>query len=219
MKKECDIVQDLLFSYNDGILSDTSKEFVENHVKTCDNCSKKLKEIQEDTIKNNVQKEQIDYLKKIRKKLNKKTICFIIAIILLIALIVINILVFTKYNKIANKIQVYLEDNITQEQMSNIEQIVKKIDSKAKIIYSSKENELEKMKQKFKDNNNLLSGYEGENNIFPASYVIETKINKIDEIEKNLEALSGIKNITTNKEINPYIMYFLSLFTGQDLYN
>ena len=33
MKKECDLVQDLLFSYNDGILSNTSKELVEKHLK------------------------------------------------------------------------------------------------------------------------------------------------------------------------------------------
>ena len=30
MKNECDIVKDLSFSYNDNILSNTSKEFVEN---------------------------------------------------------------------------------------------------------------------------------------------------------------------------------------------
>ena len=38
MKNECDIVQDLLFSYNDGVLSETSKELVEEHLKKCDKC-------------------------------------------------------------------------------------------------------------------------------------------------------------------------------------
>ena len=38
MKNECDIVKDLLFSYKDGVLSDTSKELVENHLKTCESC-------------------------------------------------------------------------------------------------------------------------------------------------------------------------------------
>lgn len=33
MKKECDIVQDLLFSYKDGCLKQGSKEFVEKHLK------------------------------------------------------------------------------------------------------------------------------------------------------------------------------------------
>ena len=40
MKNECDIVQDLLFSYKDGCLKQGSKEFVEKHLKKCDNCSK-----------------------------------------------------------------------------------------------------------------------------------------------------------------------------------
>ena len=45
MNNECDIVKDLLFSYDEGILSNTSKEFVENHLKNCDNCKKILAEI------------------------------------------------------------------------------------------------------------------------------------------------------------------------------
>ena len=33
MKNECDVVRDLLFSYIDGVLSQTSKELVEEHLK------------------------------------------------------------------------------------------------------------------------------------------------------------------------------------------
>ena len=40
MKNECDIVQDLLFSYKDGCLKQGSKEFVEKHLKKCDECAK-----------------------------------------------------------------------------------------------------------------------------------------------------------------------------------
>ena len=45
MKNECDIVEDLLFSYNDDILTNASKEFVEEHLKKCDKCKKVLEEI------------------------------------------------------------------------------------------------------------------------------------------------------------------------------
>ena len=45
MKNECDIVKDLLNSYDEGILSETSKKFVENHLATCENCKQILKEI------------------------------------------------------------------------------------------------------------------------------------------------------------------------------
>ncbi len=219
MKKECDLVQDLLFSYNDGILSNTSKELVEKHLKNCDICLNKLKEIRNEDVKlDESQDKQVDYLKKIRKKLNKRKIYFIISITLLVILIVINILVFAKYNNVANKVEVYLEDDITSNQLSKIEEVVLQEDNEAKITYNSKEDELEEMKKIFQDNGELLSGYEGENNIFPASYLIETSVDKVEKIEKKLENLEGVKNIITNKEINPYVMYFLPLFTGENLY-
>ena len=219
MKKECDLVQDLLFSYNDGILSNTSKELVEKHLKNCDICLNKLKEIRNEDVKlDESQDKQVDYLKKIRKKLNKRKIYFIISITLLVILIVINILVFAKYNNVANKVEVYLEDDITSNQLSKIEEVVLQEDNEAKITYNSKEDELEEMKKIFQDNGELLSGYEGENNIFPASYFIETSVDKVEKIEKKLENLEGVKNIITNKEINPYVMYFLPLFTGENLY-
>ena len=219
MKKECDLVQDLLFSYNDGILSNTSKELVEKHLKNCDIFLNKLKEIRNEDVKlDESQDKQVDYLKKIRKKLNKRKIYFIISITLLVILIVINILVFAKYNNVANKVEVYLEDDITSNQLSKIEEVVLQEDNEAKITYNSKEDELEEMKKIFQDNGELLSGYEGENNIFPASYLIETSVDKVEKIEKKLENLEGVKNIITNKEINPYVMYFLPLFTGENLY-
>lgn len=219
MKKECDLVQDLLFSYNDGILSNTSKELVEKHLKNCDICLNKLKEIRNEDVKlDESQDKQVDYLKKIRKKLNKRKIYFIISITLLVILIVINILVFAKYNNVANKVEVYLEDDITSNQLSKIEEVVLQEDNEAKITYNSKEDELEEMKKIFQDNGELLSGYEGENNIFPASYFIETSVDKVEKIEKKLETLEGVKKIVTNKEINPYVMYFLPLFTGKNLY-
>ena len=49
MKNECDIVKDLLFSYNDGVLSEASKNFVEKHLKTCESCNNVLKEIRQES--------------------------------------------------------------------------------------------------------------------------------------------------------------------------
>ena len=63
MKNECDIVKDLSFSYNDNILSNTSKEFVENHLKECDECQRFLKEIREDCTKK-TQKKKNYFLQK-----------------------------------------------------------------------------------------------------------------------------------------------------------
>ena len=51
MKKECEIVQDLLFGYNDETLRKSSKELVEKHLANCEECQDALKDIQEDTPK------------------------------------------------------------------------------------------------------------------------------------------------------------------------
>lgn len=86
MNNECDIVKDLLFSYDEGILSNTSKEFVENHLKNCDNCKKILDEIKKQNNINDSLNE-IDFLKKIKHKINKKNILLAITSIFLIIII------------------------------------------------------------------------------------------------------------------------------------
>ena len=88
-KKECEIVQDLLVNYADGILNPESKKLVEEHLTECESCQTELKHIKED-IKGNDNKEQIelDYLRKIRIKTKIKSILIAIGIILLIAFII-----------------------------------------------------------------------------------------------------------------------------------
>ena len=76
----CEVVQDLLPSYVDGLTSDVSNQAVEQHLKTCESCRKLYREMQEPMNGENVsdinegQKadsknlSEIDYLKKIRSK-------------------------------------------------------------------------------------------------------------------------------------------------------
>ena len=40
MKKECEMINDLLPLYIDGVCSEESKKLVEEHMKTCDSCRK-----------------------------------------------------------------------------------------------------------------------------------------------------------------------------------
>ncbi len=89
MKKECEIVQDLLFSYYDGILSNSSKELVEEHLKTCENCKKALANVENDKLEKN-EKEEIDYLKKVHKKMNRKTKIIIVISSILLLLVIFN---------------------------------------------------------------------------------------------------------------------------------
>ena len=96
MNNECDIVKDLLFSYDEGILSNASNEFVENHLKNCDNCKKILNEIKKQN-NDNYNLKEIDFLKKIKKKMNKRNILLAITSMFLIIIIVIVLIYLASY--------------------------------------------------------------------------------------------------------------------------
>ena len=97
MKNECYIVKDLLNSYDDGTLSETSKKFVENHLTGCENCKQILNEIKKQN--NDASIQEIDYLKKIRKKLSIKNFITIVLSIIILLLILLDVLLFYNYYK------------------------------------------------------------------------------------------------------------------------
>ena len=145
MKNECDIVQDLLFSYNDGVLSETSTELVEEHLKKCDKCKKNLEEIKQESVKKNQVKE-IDFFKKIKKNINKKNIIILVFFIILTIVILFNVQVYNNYNEIASTMEIYLKDDITDQQIENIKnKIIEKSDN-IELEYVSKESALERLK-------------------------------------------------------------------------
>ena len=203
MKNECDIVQDLLFGYNDKTLQNTSKEFVENHLKECNECKEVLKQIQNDTEPQE-EIEEINYFKKVRSKINRKNIFLIIALVLLAFVILFNILVFVNYNNKASEMKIVLKDNVTQEQLNDIEQIIKSNFKDVEIKYSSKEDELQKYKEKFK---NFVAGYDENNNPFSDMYYIKANINDIEKIDKLLQNGDYIKQVGTYTTANPYLLF------------
>ena len=70
MKITCDVIQDLMPSYIDGILSEDSKALVEEHMGTCQECRKMLEIMKEEQGKEqNQMRSSAATLKKIRKKL------------------------------------------------------------------------------------------------------------------------------------------------------
>ena len=203
MKNECEIVQDLLFGYNDKTLQNTSKEFVENHLKKCNECKEILKQIQNDT-ETEEEIEKINYFKKVRSKINRKNIFLIIALVLLAFVILFNILVFVNYNNKASEMKIVLKDNVTQEQLNDIDQIIKSNFKDVEIKYSSKEDELQKYKEKFK---NFVAGYDENNNPFSDMYYIRANINDIEKIDKLLQNVDYIKKLGTYTTANPYLLF------------
>lgn len=210
MKNECDIVKDLLFSYNDGILSDTSKELVENHLKKCEKCKIFLEEIKQENHKKNEIKE-IDFLKNIKKKINKKNIILSVIFIILIIVVLFNIQVYNNYNQIASTMEVYLKDDITDEQTENIKnKLIEKGDN-IELEYISKEKALENFKNNLGKKNSLLNDYNSQNSPIPASIEIKTD-SKIELMVQAIQDMPGIAHITTHINTNPYELYLQKLY-------
>lgn len=112
-KSECEIVEDLLLSYVDDVLNPESKKLVDKHLIECKKCQEKLREIkldgEEDQEK---QKDQIDYLKKVRRR---NTIKSFFLSILMVGLILGGVLIgiycykFSVLSGVANKIEKQFE--------------------------------------------------------------------------------------------------------------
>ncbi len=206
MKNECDIVEDLLFSYNDGILSNTSKELVEEHLKKCEKCKKILEEIKQENDEKNQVKE-IDLFKNIKKSINKKNIIILVFFIILIIVILFNIQVYNNYNEVTSSMEIYLKDDITDQQIENIKnKIIEKSDN-IEMEYISKEKALGRFKNNFGENENLLNSYDNQSNPIPASIEIKTDT-KIQTIAESIQDMPGIVHITTHINSNPYELFY-----------
>lgn len=208
MKKECEIVQDLLFGYQDGTLHKASEELVEKHLKECEECKKVFAEMIKDKEDKSKQKQEIDYLKNVKRKMSKKNKLIVIIGIFLFIIILFNIGIFAYYYHEAGKVEIYLDDDITEEQLDEIRNTILGIDNNAKFEYYSKEDALNQMKEKFKDNGDLLSGYDGENNPMNAYIIVDTNMETVKEIVNLEESLQGIKKIINVLDTNPYLFIF-----------
>ena len=213
MKKECEIVQDLIFGYCDGTLNPASKELVEKHLVKCEECKKVYEEIKKDKKMDDDDKIEIDYLKRVNKKLKRKKIIIVISSIFIILLVILHIIAFISYYHDQTTIEIFMSKDISEEQMTNIQNQIKNQTENVEITYVSPEEQLEKMKQRFKDNQELLVGYEGENNIFSPSFIIKTKtIQDMEKIEESLETVEGIKKISSTSS-NLYESLIMNVFT------
>ena len=214
MKKECEIVQDLIFGYCDGTLNSASKELVEKHLVKCEECKKVYEEIKKDKKIDDVDdKIEIDYLKRVNKKLKRKKFLIIISSICIVLLVVLHIIAFICYYHDHTTIEIFMNKDISEDQMTNIQNQIENQSEDVEITYVSPEEQLEKMKQRFKDNQDLLAGYNAENNIFTPSFIIKTKtIQDMEKIEESLETVEGIKKISSTSS-NLYESLIMNIFT------
>ena len=88
-KIPCELIQDLIPLYVDGLTSDVTSSYMQEHFLTCAACQKKYEMMtqaiaaNEDEVKIKEQKE-IDYLKKVKKSSRKKLLIGFISAVLII---------------------------------------------------------------------------------------------------------------------------------------
>lgn len=94
--KNCDIVKDILPLYVDGVVSEETKELVEEHLRVCENCKKELEDLTQMLPKLKVDvEEEVEVFKKVKSQINrKKYIAASISIALTLMVVVIGYMIY-----------------------------------------------------------------------------------------------------------------------------
>lgn len=208
MSKDCDIVKDLIIGYKENSIRDNSISFVEEHLKSCEECRDYLKMVEDDIEDEKNKRENdknIDFFKSINNVINKNKKFVKVLSVLLMIVIIFNIVVYINYKIFMNEVgmEIFLERDITFEEKEKIIKFIKEFEIDS-YEFNSKEDALNEMKEKMGENSNLLENYTGENNIFPESYIVKGSREVIENISKGLDNYEGIKRIISNTNYNPY---------------
>ena len=99
--------------------------------------------------------------------------------------------------------EIFIKNDATQEQIDELGEKIRAIDGVGTVEFRSKEQNLEQMKERFGDKQDLLDGYEGENNIFSASYVVTlTDLTKSKAVQDQINTYTDVvKKITSKDEV------------------
>ena len=132
-------------------------------------------------------------------KNTKSSITSILTMICMMFLFGISFAIGVNVNSILEQVQmkqgmeVFIWDEVTQEQKDKFEEEIKALDGVNKVTYKNKQQALESMKERMPGNSDLWAGYEGENNIFPASFIVT-----LTDLSKNESVLTEIERIGAN---------------------
>ncbi len=99
----------------------------------------------------------------------------------------------------AQGMQVFIENDATEQDIEELESKIKSIHGVSTTTFVSKQQALDQMKENLGENQDLLTAYEGENNIFPASYVVKlTDLTLNEEVKDKIMQLDNVKKITSS---------------------
>lgn len=95
--------------------------------------------------------------------------------------------------------QVFLTTDATDEEIQEVGEKIRALDGVSTAVYKSKEDALNSMKEKLKDKEGLLEGFDYE--VFSTSYVVTlTDLNKSKDVQNQILQFDNIKKITSSDE-------------------
>lgn len=125
--------------------------------------------------------------------------------VVLILILSINALVVDTQGKF-DEIEIFLHDDVSDEQLTSIEDMVRSKDGVLSILYKSKDQALDIYKEQWGDEAYLLEGLESDNPL-PNSYIIQLKdIEYADAIVDEAKGMSGVEKVNYHKEIIDKLM-------------
>ena len=95
-----------------------------------------------------------------------------------------------------NETVVYLEEDLTEEGLAQVDSALRSISGLREVTYVSKEQALERMRESMGENGYLFDAFEGSENPFLANYrVVLADVSQLPEIQPQLEAIPGVVEV------------------------
>lgn len=127
--------------------------------------------------------------------------------VVLILILSINNLVLEVKTKF-DEIQVYLEDDLTEERLDVLEKSIKEIEGVLTVIFRSRDQGLEIMKEQLKEDSYVLEGLENDNPL-QDSYIINLNdIKYAESVVAVLKSTKGIEDVKYYKDIIDKLIIF-----------
>ena len=132
--------------------------------------------------------------------------CATMLIFGLFFIVIENINYLVKTIEIEQGMQVFIDKDTTDTQIEEIGNSLKSIDGVNKVTYVSKEDALNQMKEKLKNKQSLLAGWDEDNPFRASYYVTLTYLTKNDAVQTEIKKIDKIAEISSkNDTINGLI--------------
>ena len=193
------IVQDLFPNYIEKLTSDETNNFIEEHLKSCNECQKILKNMKENfdidtTLKNN---KEVKYMKRYNNKLNLLKIIIFILLIIFVTITARKVVILADLRNKAQRYTFSTNYHMTsyaymQDETVKAEMFV--LDEKRKIVITKMLGNEKNIVMMFSDGNKT--------NIY-----IESGNKKVAKVNQNIKIASSLNNAFYTDNIWQFLLY------------